>query len=163
LKRAYDGDCQSGWSFWVATDSYDDMPAPDEYNKPNADGTKPPLLETWSSPWAGKTVEDCAEWLQKMPSVEGPQYYHHTSVDRNYFLAMDEYSEGDDTILVCRVTKKENGELRVDFVPQATVEVQMYMWTNQGIMLDGRAEQYKRTMALEEKPDRSRFKPGGPY
>jgi hypothetical protein len=139
------------------------MPAPDEFDKPNEEGTSPPLPPDWTSPWVGKSVGECARWLQRMPTYEGPQYYHHTSVDRDYFCAMDEFSMEDDTVLVCRVKKKKDAKLRVDYVPMATREVQMYMWTNQGSMLDDRADAYQWTMWKQGKPDRSRFRMGAPY
>jgi hypothetical protein len=136
------------------------MPAPYEFNKPHEEGTQPPLPEHWSSPWVGKSVEDCARWLQKMPTYEGPQYYHHTSVDREYFVAMDEFSMEDDTIMACRATKKKDAKTRVDYVPMATAEVQMYMWTNDYYMFLNKAEAYQGTVRVQKKPDRSRFATG---
>lgn len=157
LKRAHEGDPTPGWSFWVATKSYDDMPAPPQHDKPDEEGTEPPLPDNWSSPWIGKTIEECAKWLQEMPTYDGEQYYLDTSVRREYFVAMDEFSMEDDTMLVCRVTKKEDGGVKVDYFPQAVDEVQMQMWTNEGSMFDNKAEAYQATMRKEGKPDRSRF------
>lgn len=44
LERAYHGDSDSGWNFWFATNSYDDLPAcPEVHNpSPDASGTEPP-------------------------------------------------------------------------------------------------------------------------
>jgi hypothetical protein len=159
LTRAHDGDPTPGWSFWVATTSYDDMPAPSQRHKPDEEGTEPPLSEDWSSPWLGMTVEDCAKWLQEMPTYEGEGYYLPTRVRREHFVVMNEFSKEDDMMLVCRVVKKHDGELRVDYFPQAVNEVQMQMWTNEGSMLNNKAEAYQATRRKEGKPDRSRYQP----
>lgn len=95
-----------------------------------------------------------------MPTFEGPEYYLPTSVRRDCFVVMNEFSKEDDTMLVCRVVKKDDGQLRVDYFPQAVDEVQMQMWTNEGSMLDNKAEAYQATRKKEGKPDRSRYQPG---
>ncbi|KAF2873265.1 hypothetical protein BDV95DRAFT_605828 [Massariosphaeria phaeospora] len=60
LKRAFVGDFESNWWIWVATDCYRDIPPPGEVHKTHLPATKPPLPAGYSSPWVGKTVEDCA-------------------------------------------------------------------------------------------------------
>ncbi|KAF2822870.1 hypothetical protein CC86DRAFT_372667 [Ophiobolus disseminans] len=158
LQRAHDGDPTPGWSFWVASTSYADMPAPPQTDKPDEEGTEPPLPDSWTSHWIGKTVEECAQWLQKQPTYEGEKYYLDSSVRQGYFVAMDEWSKEDGTMLVCRVSKKEDGEeLNVDFFPQRVEEVQMQMWTNEGSMWENKAQAYRDTVRKEGKPDRSRF------
>lgn len=136
------------------------MPAPSQREKPDKEGIEPPLPAEWSSLWIGKSVEDCAKWLQQMHTCNGPEYYLHTNVRRDYFAAMDKFSKEDDTILVCRVVKTGDEELRVDYFPQKTDEVQMQMWTNEGSMLDNKAEAYQATARKEGKLGRSRFQPG---
>ncbi|KAF1848206.1 uncharacterized protein K460DRAFT_279040 [Cucurbitaria berberidis CBS 394.84] len=161
LVRAYNGDYQSGWNLWVATDSYDDLPPPQQTHQPPPEATKPPLPADFSSPWVGKTVEDCAKWLQEMPVQEG---VYAESVNRDYFTAMNEFSKEEDMVLVCRFQNKDNGNTRVDYFPQSTDEVQMQMWTNLGSKFDEQASNYRDARRFEDnKPDRSKFKSGGPY
>jgi hypothetical protein len=92
------------------------MPVSFQRDKPDEEGTEPPLPGNWSSPWISKSAEDRAKWLQEMPTFEGSEYYLPTSVRRDYFVALNKSSKEDDTMLVCRV-KNVNGELRVDYLP----------------------------------------------
>lgn len=163
LTRAYHGDNNSGFNFHVATTSYIDLPAPPEVHKgPPSSGTRPPLPASWSSPWIGKTVEDCAKWLQNMPkynSTPEKQYLVDTAVNTNYFVMMNEFSVEEDIVFVCRVVKEGGeggkGELRIEYFPQDTDKVQMMMWTNW--QFDERATNYVRARWSDGKPDRSRY------
>ena len=138
------------------------MPAPYKLNQPHEPASKPPLPANWSSPWIDKSVEDCAHWLQQMPTYHGPEYYHDSSVDRTYFLTMDRYSKEDQTMLVCRVRKLKEGGLVVDYYPQAIHQVSMYMWTA-NVRFGENAEIYQNRRRRVGKPDRSRFLDGTPW
>ncbi|KAI8936747.1 hypothetical protein NX059_007134 [Plenodomus lindquistii] len=159
LTRSFKGDYSGTWNLWVATDSYEDMPPP-MVRPPPPNATEPPLPKDYASPWINKTVEDCAKWLQAMPVHEGA---NAESVNRDYFLVMDEYSKDDDTIQVCRIVKEEGG-VRVDYFPQPTAQIQLEMWTNLDSKYEEKATNYRRARLFKHhKPDRSRFKVGGPY
>jgi hypothetical protein len=76
------------------------MPPPQEVHKTPPKATEPPLPEEYSSPWIGKTVEDCAEYLKMMPrvrSTDEKDYLVDTGVNDEYFLVMDEFSKEEDT------------------------------------------------------------------
>ncbi|KAF2123556.1 hypothetical protein P153DRAFT_371613 [Dothidotthia symphoricarpi CBS 119687] len=49
------------------------------------------------------------------------------SVNRDYFTALNEFSKEEDTVLVCRVQKEDDGDFRVDYFLHSTDEVQMQM------------------------------------
>lgn len=145
LKRAYEGSYQAGWSLWVANDSYANIPM--EHNN---SGTEPPLDSTYNSPWLGKSVEDCAKWLQDTPQ--------ETALNKNHFTVLNEYSKADDTVLVCRISI--DPEFKVDYFPQPTDDISLEMYTNSGLKFDEKAANYQATMETQGKPDRSR---AGPY
>jgi hypothetical protein len=115
------------------------------------EATKPPLEGSFHSPWIGRTVEDCAKWLQNMPNDRG--------VQREYFTAMNQFSGEDDTVLTCRV-RKNNGEVGVDYYPLSTAEISMYMITNRGSKFDEAGHAYQARAERDGKPDRSQ---GGPF
>ena len=146
LKLAHDWDTNATWDLWVATDSYEDMPKAPGERQPLLEGTKPPLSDSYKSPWIGKTVEDCAEWLQNMPSDSG--------IQREYFTAMNQFSKEDDTVLTCRI-RNANGKVKVDYYPLSTAVVSMYMITNRGSKFDEAGYNYQARMKREGKPDRS--------
>jgi hypothetical protein len=123
---------------WVATDSYEDLPKAPGERQPPPEATKPPIESWFKSPWIGKTVEDCARWLQNMPK--------DSAVQREYFTAMDQFSKEDDTVLTCRI-RNNNG-------------VSMYMITNRESKFDEAGESYQARAKRNGKPDRSQ---GGPF
>ncbi|KAF2826407.1 hypothetical protein CC86DRAFT_370417 [Ophiobolus disseminans] len=150
LQRAYDGVWQS-WDIWVATISYTDMPPPQKPRQPPPPATQPPLPKDYTSPWVGKTVEECATWLQKAPIED--------AVDTDNFLVMNEFSKDEDIILACRIVKGEDG-MKVEYYPHPTGEVSMQMYTNDGRKWDEKALNYQRRQRAAGRPDRSR---AGPY
>lgn len=127
------------------------MPKAPGERQPPPEATQPPLDDSFKSPWIGKTIEECAQWLQNAPSDSG--------VQREYFTAMDQFSKEDDTVLTCRV-RNENGEVEVDYYPLATKEIAMHMLTNRGSKFDEAGHAYQTRMKREGKPDRSQ---GGPF
>jgi hypothetical protein len=82
-----------------------------------------------------------------------------SSVQREYFTAMDQFSRGDDTVLTCRIWI-DDGEIKVDYYPLLTAQISMYMITNRGSRFDDAGYIYQARMARSGKPDRSQ---GGPF
>ncbi|PVI00754.1 hypothetical protein DM02DRAFT_614113 [Periconia macrospinosa] len=151
LTLAHDWDENARWDLWVATDSYEDLPKATGERQPPPEATKPPLPDSFKSPWNGKTVEDCAKWLQNMPN--------DSVVQREYFTVMNQFSKEDDTILTCRI-RHDNGQVKVDYYPLPTAEISMYMITNRDSRFDEAGHSYQSRMKREGKPDRSQ---GGPF
>jgi hypothetical protein len=120
-------------NIWVATDSYDDILPPPEVHKAPPKATEPPLLEAYSSPWIGKTIEDCAKWLEKKSramSTDERNCLVNTGVSAENFLVMNNSVREEDSVLVCRIMMGDSGEARVEHFPQPTGDVHMQMWTN---------------------------------
>lgn len=151
LKLAHDWDANATWDLWVATAAYEDMPKAPGERQPPPEATKPLLDDSFKSPWVGKTVEDCAKWLQNAPNDSG--------VQREYFTAMNQFSKEDDTVLTCRI-RNENGGVKVDFYPLPTANISMYMLTNRDTKFDEAGHSYQAKVRREGRPDRSQ---GGPF
>jgi hypothetical protein len=124
---------------------------PDGSVLPPVYGTEPPISESYQSPWYGKSVEDCAKWLQAAPN--------HVASDKTHFAAMNKYSNEDNTVLLCRI-KRNDGPLKVDYFPLTTAYSAMYLHTNSGDRFEESFGGYQRKMEDEGKPDQSQ---GGPY
>lgn len=127
------------------------MPKAPGERQPPPEATKPPLEDSFKSPWIGKTVENCAEWLQNAPNDSG--------VQREYFTAMNQFSKEDDAVLTCRI-RNEGSEVKVDYYPLSTAEISMYMITNRGSKFDEAGHAYQARVEREGKPDRNQ---GGPF
>ncbi|KAI4606669.1 hypothetical protein J4E80_009981 [Alternaria sp. BMP 0032] len=160
LERAYHGDGDSGWDFWVATDSYDDLPAcPEVHKPPPPGGTEAPVPSSFVSPWLGKTPEDCAKWLQAMPRTEDTdekKYVVDTPVNDAYFVFLNEFSKDEDIVFVAHIVEEDGEEMRVEYFPQSTDRVQAAMWTNW--RFDEKAILYQRRQFNNKEPDRSQYK-----
>jgi hypothetical protein len=124
---------------------------PDGSVLPPAYGTEPPISDSYKSPWYGKSVEDCAKWLQAAPD--------DVASDKRHFAAMNKYSKEDDTVLLCRI-RNDDGALKVDYFPLTTAWIAMYLHTNNGDTFEESFGGYQRKMEDDGKPDRSQ---GGPY
>jgi hypothetical protein len=117
LTVAHDRDASETWNLWVATNSYEDMPKATGERQSQPEATKPPVEGSFTSPWLGKTVEECAKWLQDAP--------YDVAGQREYFAAMDRFSKEDDTVLACRVWK-DGGVVKVAYYPLPTKYIAMY-------------------------------------
>lgn len=115
-------------------------------------GTEAPIPEGFSSPWTGKSSEECALWLQQAPA--------NVAVHQDYFTVMNEFSKEDDTVLVCRVKSKNGNKIDLEYFPQPTDKIVMEMATNGGLKFDEKAQNYQRSRMNDGKPDRSK---AGPY
>ncbi|KAI4679521.1 hypothetical protein J4E81_010327 [Alternaria sp. BMP 2799] len=160
LERAHHGDGGEDWNFWVATGSYDDLPACPEVHKPSpTGGTEPPVASSFVSPWLGKTPEDCAKWLQAMPRTEDTdekKFRVDTPVSDLYFVFLNEFSKDEDLVFVARVVEEDGKEMRVEYFPQSADKVQKQMWTI--LQFDERAINYQRRQFSNKEPDRSQYK-----
>ena len=150
--RAWKGNFEAAWELWVATDNYDDAPQNRDDNE-LPEGSQAPISPNFTSPFAGKTLEDCAKWLQQAPS--------EVAVNKKYFNAMDEHSQEDDTVLVCRIVDiSPSGDVKLEYFPQPTDVIMMSMQTNHGLKFDEKALNYQRQRLGDDRSDRSR---AGPY
>ncbi|KAH8701248.1 hypothetical protein GQ44DRAFT_632234 [Phaeosphaeriaceae sp. PMI808] len=149
LEHARSWDADAGWNLWLTTESYEDMPR----DSPNGVvyGTELPIPESYKSPWYGKTVEDCARWLQAAPN--------DVASDKRHFAAMNEFSKDDSTVLLCSI-KTGDGKFKVDYFPVATKYIAVYLHTRNGDQFEESFGGYQRRRKDEGKPDRSK---GGPY
>lgn len=156
MTRAWKGNFKAGWDLWVATSNYDDVPKNRNDNQ-LPEGTTAPIPQNFTSPFAGKTLNECAKWLQNAPS--------DVAIDKEYFTAIDEHSQEDDTVLVCRVLKQGkngdgDGDVELAYFPQPTDKIVMEMATNDGLKFDEKAGNYQAQRREDGRPDRSR---AGPY
>ncbi|EMR71282.1 hypothetical protein UCREL1_1676 [Eutypa lata UCREL1] len=151
LTRAYKGNFEAAWEQYLATDNYQD--APRRVKNAYPEGTKAPIPANFSSPFVGKTLEDCAKWLQEAPD--------DVALNREYFTAVDNSSREDDTIQICRVIGKgELGNIQVECFPVPTAESTIQMSTSLGVKFDEALQRYQRNRMRDGKPDRSK---GVPY
>jgi hypothetical protein len=95
-------------------------------------------------------------------------------VNRGLFCAMNEYSQAEDTVLMCRVVlehegdesredsetpaKTAHGSIEVEFFPVETERVQMSMWTNDRLKFREKMVNYQRGVMSKGIPDRSQGK-----
>lgn len=150
MTRAWKGDWEAAWELWVATDNYDDAPKVRNNNE-LAEGSKAPISESYASPFVGKTLEDCAKWLQQAPS--------DVAIDKEYFTALVEHSKEEDTVMACRINgSDESGELDIEYFPQGTDTIVQDMMTNGGLKWNEKAWNYAAARMNDGKPDRSKVK-----
>ncbi|KAK7413933.1 hypothetical protein QQX98_007201 [Neonectria punicea] len=151
LTRAYKGNYEAGWDLYVATDSYSDAPKRLENQYP--EGTKAPLENSdFRSPFIGKSLESCAEWLKNAPD--------EVALNREYFTAVDQFSRADDTVLICRVVSgQDKGELAVEYFPEKTDDATTQMAVSIGLKFDEALQRYQRNRVRDGKPDRSNGEP----
>jgi hypothetical protein len=94
-----------------------------------------------------------------MPHTESTnekKYVVDTPVNPQYFVFLNESSKDEDLVFVARVVKEDTEEMKVEYFPQRTDQVQMMMWTNWHF--DERVIMYQRLQFSEKKPDRSQYK-----
>lgn len=77
------------------------------------EGTHPPLPSTFASPFAGQSIPQVAKWLQGAPD--------HVDLDGRFFGVLDDVSEQDDTVQLCRIGdgQGEGAEGLVQWFPVA--------------------------------------------
>jgi hypothetical protein len=129
---------------YLATDNYDDAPKVRSDNQ-LPEGTHAPA-SNFASSFIGKTLDECAEWLQSAPD--------DVALHREYFTALNEHSKVDDTVLLCRMINS-----KLQYFPVSTGDTVVEMMTSHGTKFDERLQNYQRQRMRDSKPDRSKGKP----
>lgn len=136
LEQLYSQDLWPG-AFYLVTNDYSSAPQKCEDNC-LSEGTIPPL-RTFTSPFRGKTVEDGAKWLENAPST--------ISIDRHYFAVLDDNSEANDSVTICR---KHNHDYdggpkagEVQFFPWPAAEAGNVMTVAKDLAFDDRLDMYQ--------------------
>lgn len=140
------------YDLWLVTSAdYADAPKKRTDNQVNS-GTSPPV-QPFESPFAGKTIEDCADWIKNAPD--------DVDFDRRFFGVLNERSKPDvdDTIMVCRIGDgfNEGKKDEVHYFPCAADRCS-FGYIPPGDF-DERLQGYKRLRLLDKKPDLSRGEP----
>lgn len=94
LQEAHDDPSVDTWWWYLATLDYSAAPQrnPDGTGQV---GTPTPIDPSFSSPFAGKSLEDVAQWLRGKPQS--------VDVDDTFFGALDKQAEKSGKIAVCRL------------------------------------------------------------
>jgi hypothetical protein len=92
--------------------------------------------------------------MPRTESTEQTKYLIDTPVNPKYFVFLNKLSKDEDFVFVARAVG-EGKEMRVEYFPQKTHEVQMMMWTNW--QFDERATNYVSAKFSHNKPDRSQY------
>lgn len=145
-------DQKAAWKLWLVTGNYDDAPKKRTDNRLN-DGTAAPIEQPFTSPFAGKTIEDAAEWLKNLPEF--------VDLNRMFFAVLNDRSESDDTITLCRIgdggTEGKKGELQ--YFPSEAQHAQIFLETMMAGAFDERLQGYQRTQQMRGEPDLSKGEP----
>ncbi|KAL9618754.1 MAG: hypothetical protein Q9160_006548 [Pyrenula sp. 1 TL-2023] len=146
LTRSWRGNEKAAWNLWLATNNYDEAP-----KERLAEGTQAPV-SSYTSPWAGKTLDECAHWLQDAGE--------RVKLHRKFFAAMDQYSREDDTILICRIgSTGPSDPMTLQYYPVETEFVVAELISGGDARFDERLQNYQRSRMMDGKPDRSKGKP----
>jgi hypothetical protein len=95
--------------------------------------------------------------MPRTKDTDKKKYVSDTPVNSRYFVFLNEFSKDEDIVFVARSVKEDGKEMRVEYFPQSTDQVQMWMWTNW--QFDERADMYQRIQFDKKKPDRSQYTP----
>lgn len=152
LTRAWKGDYEAAWELYVATDDYEDAPKKRSDNE-LSEGTHAPISTGFRSPFVGKTLEECARWLQRGPD--------EVELNRQYFTALEEHSKEDDTVLLCRTVESDDdsGNVILQYFPVPTGDAVAEMQTSLGTKFDEKLQNYQRQRMQDGQPDRSKGEP----
>jgi ATP-dependent 26S proteasome regulatory subunit len=94
--------------------------------------------------------------MPRTESTDEKKYVVDTSINPQYFVFLNKFSKDEDLVFVARVVKDDGEEMKVEYFPQSTDQIQMMMWTNW--QFDERVVIYQRLQFSKEKPDRSQYK-----
>ncbi|EON68582.1 hypothetical protein W97_07840 [Coniosporium apollinis CBS 100218] len=151
LTRAWKGDFEAAWELYLATDDYEDAPKKRSDNE-LSEGTRAPISTDFKFPFIGKTLEDCAKWLQRAPD--------EVELNREYFTALGEHSKEDDTVMLCRIVDSDDaGNVTLQYFPVPTGDAVVEMQTTLGVKFDEKLQNYQRQRMQDGKPDRSKGEP----
>ncbi len=155
LTRAWKGNYEAAWELYLATDDYNDAPKKRDDNE-LSEGTRAPVAADFAFPFVGKTLEECAQWLQRTPE--------DVELNRQYFAALTQHSREDDTVLLCRIVNPDdsgnnNNIIALQYFPVPTGDAVIEMQTALGMAFDERLQNYQRQRMQDGKPDRSKGEP----
>jgi hypothetical protein len=68
--------------------------------------------------------------MPRTESADEKKYIVDTPVNPQYFVFLNKLSKDEDLVFVARVVKEDGEEMRVEYFPQSTDQIQMMMWTN---------------------------------
>ncbi|KAM4060733.1 hypothetical protein HRG_001727 [Hirsutella rhossiliensis] len=113
-----------------------------------SDGTRPPIADSFASPFLGKTLEDCAKYLRATPN--------NKDWDDEYFCVLGEEDVSEDTVTLVR--SFDDGAVHA--FPCSTGECARKMYTALGDNFEEKLQIYKDITDAEGDKDRS---VGEPY
>lgn len=109
-------------------------------------GTSPSVPSSFQSPFAGKTLQECASYMRDTPSDAAWQ--------TEYFCTLDENDKSEDTIMLVRRFKNEDGTA-VHAFPEPTGGVTEFIINYIGDDWEDKMKRYKRVASKSGKEDRS--------
>ena len=141
------------WNLYLATDSYDVAPKKRTDNRINEGTTAPVRTFPLTSPFAGNSIEEAAEWLKAAPE--------DVDLDRHFFAVLDAHSETNDTITIARIGDGavEGKEGDVQYFPVKAEEAVMYLNSMASTAFDERLQSYQRERSRNGETDLSKGEP----
>ena len=103
--------------FWLAADNYED--APHKRPKHTNLGTSPPIDENFRSPWIGKKVENCVNWLQQKPDT--------VDLDVHHFAVLDRQAAVDGIVVTCKIGDRHLEGIELKFLRKPAVEASAWL------------------------------------
>ncbi|MCJ1318239.1 hypothetical protein MMC15_003567 [Xylographa vitiligo] len=152
LQEACDG-VDGVWDLYLTTEPYSDAPKKRDDGRVN-DGTAAPVEAFPSpSPFAGKTMEQAADWLTAAPT--------DVDLDPRFFAVCDEYIMANHTLVISRIGDGgvEGKEGDVQYFPVKTSEAAMYLNSMTSNGFDERLQEYQRLQQRLQEPDLSQGEP----
>lgn len=117
LQEALDGSGLDRRYFWLATKQYDD--APQKNPDHGSQGTKPPVAESFISPFVGESVENAAQFLKEAPDT--------VDLERCFFAILDDRTEKDGSVVMCRVGDMEGKGDKVECIRVVAKHSALYL------------------------------------
>ena len=109
-------------------------------------GTSPSVPSSFKSPFAGKTLQECAVYMRDTPCDVAWQ--------TEFFCTIDENDKEEDTVMLVRRFKNEDGTA-VHAFPESIGSVTLFIANYIGDDWEDKMERYKRVARKSGKEDRS--------
>lgn len=109
-------------------------------------GTPPSVPSSFKSPFAGKTLQECASYMRDTPGDVAWQ--------TEFFCTLDDNDKNQDTIMLVRRSKNEDGTA-VHAFPEPTGTVTQFIINYVGDDWEDKMQRYKRVARKSGKEDRS--------